>query len=269
MIFADDSELPQGNDEHFALTNAGATETLVAGIDKRYQHITGSGITLLGSWVWTAGGTPIEGDEFMVHFNAANTVLNGNTITIFGQSLTALQALQGDCFVYAIYNGSTWDSVLMKAPNVDDFRVMGSSSDTTPAYLDSKVKNSIEVDSNQLQLVGDAASPGNSYYYGTNGAGAKGFYAASTIGGGLWEAGSGTDSVQHAPMATTLCDSSGAYSFTTGYSNIASGTYSVALCRDNISSGDFAVTTGHSNIGSGNYSNVINSDNTASAENSA
>jgi hypothetical protein len=85
----------------------------------------------------------------------------------------------------------------------------------------------------------------------------------------VWEAGSGGYSVQHAPMATTLCDSSGAYSFTTGYSNIASGAYSVALCRDNVSSGDFAVTTGHSNIGSGNYSNVINSDNTASAENSA
>ena len=36
LVFADDSELPQGNDgvNTFALTNAGSTETLVAGIDK-------------------------------------------------------------------------------------------------------------------------------------------------------------------------------------------------------------------------------------------
>ena len=36
--------------------------------------------------------------------------------------------------------------------------------------------NSIEVSSNAYQLVGDSASPGNTFYYGTNGAGAKGYY---------------------------------------------------------------------------------------------
>lgn len=40
-------------------------------------------------------------------------------------------------------------------------------------------KNSIEVDAAQVQLVGDEASPGNSEYYGTNGAGAKGFHPLS------------------------------------------------------------------------------------------
>lgn len=267
LIFADDSELPQGNDgvNTFALTNAGATETLVAGIDKRYQHITGSGITLLGSWVWTAGGTPIEGDEFMVHFNAANTVLNGNTITIFGQNITALMALQGDCFVYAIYNGSTWDSVLMKTPNVDDFRVMGSSSDTTPAYLDSKVKNSIEVDSNQLQLVGDAASPGNSYYYGTNGAGAKGFYAASTIGGGLWEAGSGTLSAQ---TVGTTCTASGDYSVALGLQSNANG--AISYCEGSLcySSGDYSHAEGNQSESRGDISHAEGAKTLASGVNS-
>jgi len=72
---------------------------------------------------------------------------------------------------------------LLKAPNVDDFRVLGSSGDTTPAYLDSKVKNSIEVDSNQLQLVGDNAAPGALMVYGTDGSGTKGWqtYAPGTI----------------------------------------------------------------------------------------
>lgn len=38
-------------------------------------------------------------------------------------------------------------------------------------------KNSIEIDAAQVQLVGDAASPGNNEYYGTDGSGTKGFHA--------------------------------------------------------------------------------------------
>lgn len=45
-------------------------------------------------------------------------------------------------------------------------------------------KNSIEVDAGELQLVGDEASPGNSKYYGTDGAGAKGFHDLPAGGGG-------------------------------------------------------------------------------------
>jgi hypothetical protein len=38
------------------------------------------------------------------------------------------------------------------------------------------VKNSVEVDAGEVQLVGDAATPGNNKYYGTDGAGVKGFH---------------------------------------------------------------------------------------------
>lgn len=44
-------------------------------------------------------------------------------------------------------------------------------------------KHSIEVDAEQYQLVGDAAAPGNSYYYGTNGVGTKGYYPFPENGG--------------------------------------------------------------------------------------
>ena len=51
---------------------------------------------------------------------------------------------------------------------------------TALAYLAGEaavtVKNSIEEDAGDLQLVGDAASPGNSRYYGTDGTGVKGFF---------------------------------------------------------------------------------------------
>ncbi|MGO9039322.1 MAG: hypothetical protein ACLQKH_15170 [Steroidobacteraceae bacterium] len=44
------------------------------------------------------------------------------------------------------------------------------------------VADSITTSGGNLQLVGDSASPGNSYSYGTNAAGTKGWYANSTIG---------------------------------------------------------------------------------------
>jgi hypothetical protein len=46
------------------------------------------------------------------------------------------------------------------------------------------VKNSIEDDGGDLQLVGDAATPGGSRYYGTDGAGAKGFHELPSGGEG-------------------------------------------------------------------------------------
>lgn len=38
-------------------------------------------------------------------------------------------------------------------------------------------KNTVEVDSEELQLVSDESAPGNSKYYGTSAAGAKGWHA--------------------------------------------------------------------------------------------
>ena len=46
------------------------------------------------------------------------------------------------------------------------------------------VKNSIEDDGGDLQLVGDAAAPGGSRYYGTDSEGAKGFHELPSGGEG-------------------------------------------------------------------------------------
>jgi len=58
--------------------------------------------------------------------------------------------------------------------------------------LSVNVQNSIEIDTDILQLVNDEASPGNNQVYGTDGAGAKGWKADPAGGGGdpdqnLWE----------------------------------------------------------------------------------
>lgn len=58
------------------------------------------------------------------------------------------------------------------------------STDPANPIVSTRQKNSIEVDANELQLVGDEASPGNSEYYGTDSGGNKGFYPLPSPGTG-------------------------------------------------------------------------------------
>ncbi len=44
-------------------------------------------------------------------------------------------------------------------------------------FLSTRVKNSIVLNGSKLELSGDSSAPGNSQLYGTNGSGAKGWYA--------------------------------------------------------------------------------------------
>lgn len=74
-----------------------------------------------------------------------------------------------------VYNSTTkkWEN----SPSVNTGeKVKASATDATPGYLDGKVTKSIVVASDKLQLSGDASTPGNSKYYGTDGSGAKGFF---------------------------------------------------------------------------------------------
>jgi len=52
---------------------------------------------------------------------------------------------------------------------------------TNPATNQGLVQDSIVLSGGVAQLSGDSASPGNSYFYGTNGSGTKGWYALSTL----------------------------------------------------------------------------------------
>ena len=49
------------------------------------------------------------------------------------------------------------------------------------ALQPANVADSITTSGGNLQLVGDSATPGNSYFYGTNGSGVRGWYALSTL----------------------------------------------------------------------------------------
>lgn len=94
------------------LTFAGGTITLTPGIDKGYQVLAGTAV-LAGSYVVQINPAPVvpylDGDEMTVDYRGILTQ-GGNTVTIFGITLTATQALQGRLILYARYNisSNTW-----------------------------------------------------------------------------------------------------------------------------------------------------------------
>ncbi len=94
-----------------ALTVGGGTINLEPGVDKGYQVYTGE-VNLIGSWVIqikVAPTTPyLDGDEMTVDYRALITQ-GANTVTIFGITLTATQALLGSIILHAKYKlGTGW-----------------------------------------------------------------------------------------------------------------------------------------------------------------
>lgn len=67
--------------------------------------------TLIGNYSISPGssGANIAGDYFWFDYNA-NVTLAGNTLTIFGLSLTVSEALAGNLAVYSYWDGSSWIS---------------------------------------------------------------------------------------------------------------------------------------------------------------
>tara|TARA_R110002096_G_scaffold130162_3_gene279250 strand:- start:304 stop:2058 length:1755 start_codon:yes stop_codon:yes gene_type:complete len=81
----------------------------------KIQTITGSE-TLVGGLTYGSTGTPINGDEFFIHYDAT-TIIAGFSIAIFGITLTSEQALNGGLVVYTRYVSGAWKSYLV--PNMD------------------------------------------------------------------------------------------------------------------------------------------------------
>lgn len=74
------------------LTAGGGTINLEAGVDEKYIRITGSAVTLSASWTIQGVAGAKEGDSFLIYIDQQVT-LSGNSLTIFGISLTSEQAL--------------------------------------------------------------------------------------------------------------------------------------------------------------------------------
>jgi hypothetical protein len=89
------------------LTSGGGTINLSVNDPYSDYDITGTA-TLVASYNIQATGTPVKNTKFVFNYEASIT-LSGNTLTIFGLSLDASQALQS-CFIVSKYDGSAWDT---------------------------------------------------------------------------------------------------------------------------------------------------------------
>lgn len=87
---------------------AGGTVSLNPALAKGFQTF-GSAVSpsLLAGYTVTSTGTPVEGDEFWCLWTGG-VIPNGQTVTIFGQTLSDSQVLNGGVLVHVVYSGSAW-----------------------------------------------------------------------------------------------------------------------------------------------------------------
>lgn len=113
-------------------------------------------------------------------FEVTTTNPNGSRLGSVGDSVLLRTGTSYDLYTcVSSPSGTSWLKTNQSTDN--DEKVKASSTDTTADYLDGKVAKSVVITSNKLELSGDVASPGNSYYYGTNSSGTKGWNTVSTF----------------------------------------------------------------------------------------
>jgi hypothetical protein len=144
QYFADGKDQPQAAQ---GVTNVpvpvGGTLTLTAGVDAAYQRLTGT-VTLTSNYTVTAGTTGIKaGSQFQIEI-AGGITIGANTLTVFGISINANQALNGGVIILATFDGiSTWVAASTSRPvSTADITpmvartIMGNASSATAAPTD-------------------------------------------------------------------------------------------------------------------------------------
>ena len=91
-----------------ATVAATGTVNFTPNVSSKYQKLTGAA-TLTGNVVYGFAGTPVNGDEFFLEYDAAVTRV-AFTLTIFGITVTADQALNGGLIFYARYVSGGWQA---------------------------------------------------------------------------------------------------------------------------------------------------------------
>lgn len=139
-----------------------------------------------------------------------NIVPSNILLSTLGGSLSASQIASGGATIgqYMIFDGANWapgtliwpthntlgglqggslgeryhlpQAVYNVLNSANTSTLIGRNDSTTGNVEFIAPTNSIEISGTDLQLLNDVASPGNDYFYGTNGSGTKGWYAIST-----------------------------------------------------------------------------------------
>ena len=118
QYFADGKDQPQAAQGVTDIpVPVGGTKTLVAGVDAAYQRLVGSPTTLTSNYTVTAGTTGIKaGSQFQIEI-AGGITIGANTLTVFGISINANQALNGGVIILATYDGvSAWVAASTSRP---------------------------------------------------------------------------------------------------------------------------------------------------------
>ena len=121
----------------------GGTLTLTAGINEAYQRLEGSPTTLTSNYTVTAGTSGIKaGSQFQIEI-AGGITIGANTLTVFGISINANQALNGGVIVIATFDGVNWVAASTSRPvSTSDITpivartVMGNATNATAAPTD-------------------------------------------------------------------------------------------------------------------------------------
>lgn len=152
--------------DNYTLTAGGGTINLGSPVDSledsvlysaQLYYVNGSA-TLGASYTIQQSGTMLQGLVYKVIYNATMT-LGGNTITIFGVSLTADQA-QSKCVITAYYNGS---AIVTNISQSDDTKITFNDGVTTTALTagGGTITLTPKTDKSYLYLNGSATLAGN------------------------------------------------------------------------------------------------------------
>ena len=114
QYFADGTDLPQNAQGYTSVAvPVSGTLTLTAGSSTVNQRLVGSPTTLSGNYSVTAGTSGVKaGSEFMITIGGGVTI-GSNTFTVFGQSISASDALNGGALVIATFDeaAGVWRSI--------------------------------------------------------------------------------------------------------------------------------------------------------------
>ena len=222
-------------------TPTSGTITFNANINKKWQQFTGSQ-TLAGNLTITATATT-AGQEFWIVWNSV-TDTNSNTLSIFGLTIDAGDALSGNFTVVAKWNGSTWDAQflnsqpgLWESTGVKSVKKLGATSTSSGDYnTDLGSNNTLTGDHILVSGDSNSATANYSTAIGDN----------NTVNG-VSSTAIGVNNTATANVSTSIGIDNQAtadYSIAMGFNNIASGTASTAIGADNIASQNSTLATG-------------------------
>lgn len=140
QYFADGKDQPQAAQgvTDIPVPSVGGGVLLTAGVDTAYQRLTGP-VTLTSSYSIGANIGVKAGSQFQIEI-AGGITIGANTLTVFGISINANQALNGGVIILATFDGTNWVAASTSRPvstaDIDPVAartVMGNATNATAA----------------------------------------------------------------------------------------------------------------------------------------